>query len=213
MPQLMDLKAADRKIFRAAYDDGLWDIFLGCLISMMVIAPYLSASLGDFWSSAVFLPFWGLVYLVLRLVRKRLVLPRIGIVRFGPARKSRLMKFTLVMLVVNLLAFALGILAAVNFGRVPGQVISIFFGLTLLFGFSLAAFFLEIPRLYLYGLLLGISPPIGEWLFQQGFATHHGFPITFGVDSAIMILTGLVLLIRLLGKNPISADEISPNEV
>ena len=26
---------------------------------MFVIAPYLSTSLGDFWSSAVFLPFWG----------------------------------------------------------------------------------------------------------------------------------------------------------
>ena len=210
MSQPIDIQGADRKVFRAAYDDGLWDIFLGCFLLMFVIAPYLSASLGDFWSSVVFLPFWGLVYLGLRLVRKHLVIPRIGIVKFGPTRKSRLKKLTLVMLVMNGLAFVLGLAAALSFSRVPGQLISIIFGLILLAGFSLAAFFLEVPRLYMYGLLAGFSPPFGEWLFQRGYASHHGFPITFGMIALIMFLTGLGLLIRLLGKDPVSSEGISP---
>ena len=68
MSQKISLKAAERKAFRTTYNDGLVDIFLGCFFLMFVIAPYLSASLGDFWSSAVFLPFWALVYLAIWLI-------------------------------------------------------------------------------------------------------------------------------------------------
>lgn len=64
--------------------------------------------------------------------------------------------------------------------------------------FSAAAFILDIPRLYLYGLMLFIAPPIGEWLYQNQGASHHGFPIVFGFSAGVMILTGLVLFIRLL---------------
>ena len=56
MSQKISLREAERKAFRSRYNDGLWDILLGCFFLMFVIAPYLSASLGDFWSSAVFLP-------------------------------------------------------------------------------------------------------------------------------------------------------------
>ena len=57
MSRQLSLKEAERKAFRTKYDDGLWDILLGCFFSMFAIAPFLSASLGDFWSSAVFVPF------------------------------------------------------------------------------------------------------------------------------------------------------------
>ena len=58
MSQQISLREAERKAFRITHNDGLWDVLLGCYALMFVIAPYLSTSLGDFWSSAVFLPFW-----------------------------------------------------------------------------------------------------------------------------------------------------------
>jgi hypothetical protein len=187
----------------ASIDDGLWGIFLGCYFLIFAIAPYLSSSLGDFWSSVVFLPFWGLVYLVIWLMRKYVVTPRIGKVKFAFARKTKLAKFTVVMLVLNIVALILGFVAALRFGSVPGQMIGIVFGMILLMGFSMAAYFLDFSRLYFYGLLVGLSPMVGEWLWTHGYATHHGFPITFGTSAVIMILVGLAVFIRLLQDNPI----------
>ena len=98
MVQKISLKEAERKVFRATLQDGLLDIFIGCIVLQFAIAPLLSSRLGDFWSSIVFLPFWALVYGVIWLVRKSIVAPRLGSVKFGSARKTRLTKFTLVML-------------------------------------------------------------------------------------------------------------------
>lgn len=58
MSQQISLKEAERKAFRSKYNDGLWDILLGCFFLMFAVAPYLSPTLGDFWSSVAFVPFW-----------------------------------------------------------------------------------------------------------------------------------------------------------
>jgi len=212
MAQQISLKAAERKAFRTSYDDGLWDILLGCIFLMWAIAPYLSTSLGDFWSSAVFLPFWALAYLTIWLIRKYVVTPRIGRVKFGRARIIKLAKFTAVMLVANIVAFILGLIAAMNFERVPGQTTSIIFGMILLIGLSIAAYFLDFSRLYIYGLLVGLSPLVGEWLWTHGYATHHGFPITFGTLAGIMILVGLAIFVRLLHDNPVPTEGLPSRE-
>jgi len=208
MSQRISLKDAERKAFRTTHNDGLWDFFLGCFFLMFAIAPLLSSRLGDFWSSVVFLPFWGLVYLLIRLARKYVVAPRVGVVEFGQARKARLMKFSVVMLIVNALALILGFIAALSFGRVPGQIYTLSLGLILMIGFSIAAYLLDFSRLYIYGLLVWLAPIVGEWLYTYAKASHHGFPITFGATSGIMILVGLVLFVRLLRENPASTEEI-----
>jgi hypothetical protein len=212
MSQQISLKEAEQKAFRTRYNDGLWDIFLGCYFLIFAIGPYLSPTLGDFWSSVVFLPFWGLVFLVILLIKKYVVTPRIGVVKFGLVRKTKLMKFTVVMLVVNIIAFILGLVAAMSFGKVPGQIYTIILGMILLIVFSIAAYFLDFNRLYIYGLLVGLSPLVGEWLWTQGYATHHGFPITFGTSSGIMILVGLVVFARLLRDNPVPIEGIPSDE-
>ena len=212
MSQQISLKDAERKVFRTTYNDGLVDIFLGCFFLMFTFGPYLSLILGDFWSSVAFLPFWALVYLVLKLIRKRVVTPRIGVVKFGQARKAKLIKFSAVMLILNVVALILGSVAALSFGRVPGQMFTIIFGLILLIGFSIAAYFLDFNRLYIYGLLVGLSPLVGEWLWINGYATHYGFPITFGTSAGIMILAGLAVFIRLLHDNPVPIEGIPSEE-
>ncbi len=206
MSERISLKEAEKKAFRATLNDGLWDVFLGCFFLMFVIAPFLSSSLGDFWSSVIFLPFWGFIYLIIWQTRKHIIVPRTGTATFGRARRTRLKKFTIIMLVVNIAAFVLGIVAAANVGRVSGRMTSILFGLLLLCFFSLAAYFLDLGRFYLYGLLAFAAPPIGEWLWVRGQVSHHGFPITFGVISGIMIVVGLSFLARLLRANPLPAE-------
>jgi hypothetical protein len=202
MSQSKDLKEAEKKVFRTAYNDGLWDILLGCFFLMFTFAPYLSTVMGDFWSSAVFLPFWGIVYLCIRLIRAHVISPRIGVVEFGKQRKWKLKKFSVVMLVVNTVIFLLGLIAAFTIGRVPGQLYTYLLGSFFLVGFSLAAYSLDIVRLYIYGLLAGLATVGGEWLYINWGFSHHGFPVAFGTTAGIMILVGLVLFFRLLIKYP-----------
>jgi hypothetical protein len=208
----ISLKEAERKAFRTAYDDGLWDVFLGSFLLLFAVAPLLSPVLGDTWSSLLFLPFWVLVYVAIRLVRKRIVAPRVGVVRLGRARQARLRRFTTVMLGLNAAALILGFVVAPNFARVPGQMIAFAIGAMLLIGFSIVGYFLDISRFYVYGLLAGLAPVAGEWLWVHGYAAHHGFPVAFGATAAIMILAGLAVFLRLLRDNPLPAEAVPPEE-
>ena len=81
-------------------------------------------------------------------------------------------------------------------------------GLIFLIGFSTAAYFLDFPRLYVYGLLCALGTPIGEWLYQNMGASHHGYPIVFGTLAGVMILTGLVTFARFLQNNPLPAGDM-----
>lgn len=63
---------------------------IGSVILIFGSAPLLSDSLGDFWSSAIFLPFGGVIWLILKVTRKYVLTPRIGVVKFSKARRTKL---------------------------------------------------------------------------------------------------------------------------
>lgn len=201
------LKFAERRAFQTTFADGLWDVLIGSFVLEFAIAPLLSTALGDFWSSAVFLPFWGLIYLAIQLTRKYVLAPRVGSARYGKARQQRLRRFSLVMIAINILALILGILTLLTIERPIDGLRTGLFGFILMAGFSLAAYLLDFPRLYVYGLLLLLAPPVGEWLYANHGVAHHGFPVVFGFVSGVMILTGLFLFVRLLINNPVVDGE------
>jgi MFS family permease len=207
MSQKISLKQAERQVFKTATNDGLWDIFIGSFFLQFAIAPLLSRSLGDFWSSFVFLPFWALVLISIWLLRKHVVIPRIGFVKFGATRKKKLTKFTFLMLVANLIALILGLFLALNPNVISGYIYPILLGFTILVFSSIAAYFLNFARLFIYGLLFLISLMVGEWLFVNFKVSHHGFPITFGISAGIIIITGLIIFYRLLRENPVPVNE------
>ncbi len=197
------LKSAERRVFRTALADGLWDVFIGCILLMFAIAPLLSESLGDFWSSVIFLPFWGLVYFAIRAVRRHFIAPRIGTVRFSSMRKKKLKLFSMVVASINALMLLAGIIALLVYdSQVPGGIWAWLMGLFALCSFSLAAYLLDYPRFYAYGLLLAAAPQLGEWLHTHYGATHHGYPLVFGVTSGVIILIGIGTMIRLLVTHP-----------
>ena len=207
MNENINLKKIEKKAWTSYFQDGLMDIFIGCFILIFAFAPILSESLGDFWSSFVFLPFWGLVYLLIFLTRKYVVTPRIGVVKFGGIRKKKMIRFNLIIFAVLVVGFVLGFISFLNFDM-PGWIHSFRFGLIVLVGSIIAAYFLDYPRLFIYGILFNISLFAGEWLWVNMQVPHHGFPITFSITSAIIIIIGLIVFIRLLRNNPLPKKEV-----
>lgn len=185
----------------------MWDILIGSFVLLFAIAPLLSRSLGDFWSTVIFLPFWALVFIVIWLIRKYIVIPRIGFVKFGALRKKKLTTFSIVMLVINLIAFIIGIFFQVNFNVKSGPIYTVIFSLIVLGMSSMAAYFLNFTRLLIYGLLFFVSFSIGEWLFINYKFSHHGYPVTFGSTAGIIIITGLIIFFRLLKENPLPVSK------
>jgi hypothetical protein len=203
-----DLKKAERSAFQAGFDIGIWDILIASWLSMFAIAPLLSRRLGDFWSAAVFVPVLAVVYILLRMIKNRYVVPRIGVVRLGTYRQARLRKLSVVLLVVNIVALVLGTVFA--FIKVePGSMLAfpIVFSLILFVGFSLAAYFLMIPRFFFYGLLLSVAPFVGEWLWRKGYSPHHGFPVVFGTAATVIAAVGVVILFNRIRGPGSSVDE------
>jgi hypothetical protein len=191
------LKAIDRKIFKTYFEDGLLDIFLAAFALMFAVVPLLSGTLGDFWSSFVFLPFYGVVYLILRYLRRRFVTPRIGSVKWGAMRAKKLRTGNIILLVINLVFLALGVVAfMLPIGS--GWMMSILFGVMMLILFSAAGYMLDFNSLYVYGILLALAMPVGEWLYQNAGFSHHGYPVVFGCLSGIMFLRGLSTFINFL---------------
>jgi hypothetical protein len=100
--------------------------------------------------------------------------------------------------IVLVVALGLGILSAVRFDSVPGWMHTARFCLIMLIGFSVAAYFLDFKRLYLYAVLIALSPVAGEWLWVHRHVPHHGFPVTFGITSMVIILIGLYKFVGLV---------------
>ncbi|UCF77806.1 MAG: hypothetical protein JSW03_06750 [Candidatus Eiseniibacteriota bacterium] len=235
MGEDLEIRQAERKVFSSVFDDGLWDMLVGSVVLMFAVIPPLSRlGLGDFWSSAMMVPVFAITYLIVRVVRKRVVAPRIGLVKLGQTHRSRLMRFNVVMMVVLTVGLILGLISAGNIDRpllslarqvlallgvnsdlsmdARGMVYSLRFGMTVLIAFSVAAFFLGFRRLYIYGVMLAVSPLVGEWLYRNAGVPHHGFPVTFGISAAVIIAAGLITFARLMRETSIASEGLSAQE-
>jgi hypothetical protein len=102
--------------------------------------------------------------------------------------------------------FILGLVAfATPSGR--GWIVTISFAGMLLIFFSLAGYFLDVSRFYLYGLMLSGGFFVGEWLYRTYRISHHGIPMVFGISTGVIFLIGLFKLITFVQNNPLPTDD------
>lgn len=213
MSNEISLKETERKVFKTAFRDGLVDIGIGGFLLVFAIGPFVTPYLGDFWATIViFLPLWVILFPALWLIRKYVVTPRVGIVKYGPWRVSRMMRFNVLILIILVFSLILGVLSAVEFDTVPGWIHAARFSLIFLLVFSVAGYFLDFARLYIYGMLIALAPMIGELLYQNLKVPHHGFPVTFGLASGLITLTGVILFVRFLRDHPLQPGQAESME-
>lgn len=202
-----DLRQAEQRVFKSAIEDGLWDVLIGLVTLQFAIAPFLSRSLGDFWSSAVFLPFYALAFTAVWLIRRHIVRPRMGTVKFGKWRRKKLLRFNLVMLIAFTVTMILGILSFVGFDSSAGWVHPVRFSFAVLLISGIAGYFLGFTRLYVYGVMMALSLLVGEWLWAHKGVPHHGLPVTFGITSGVIIIVGVVKFSHLMRREPGAVQE------
>jgi len=144
--------------------------------------------------------------------KKFITKPRLGFVKFGYKRKGRKLK-TLIVLSANLLILL--ILFLIRFTNpelnleFPGYLDGLILGLLFIAApVCFAGYFIQYPRFYIFGLLVGLSFFLSD-LFSIFLPEPFDVLIVFSLVSGTIIIMGIISLIKFLRKYPLSKEEIA----
>lgn len=216
MSHTIDLKELEKKAYRSFFEDGFWDIYLGLMLLAIGGGPALLA-LGTslVWAAAVPLAVAVLGMLIFFGGKKHLTVPRLGAVQFGPARTLRRKKTSLVLACSVLVGIALLVLTATrslpSLGLAGVPTVAIIFAANCVIVFSLAAYYLDFGRLYVYGLLYAAAFPLAVVLTEH-WGAAAGFLVAYALSAAPMTLVGLALFVRFLREYAVAAQPQSDRE-
>lgn len=190
------LREIEKKAWFRTFEHGMWDIGIGSMFMMFglsILANF--AALSAIWIAALLPGF--------REIGRKLVVPRIGHVHFRERRKRAISRVTGMLTataVMGLVTFLF--IGWISRGTAPtwaqwiGEHFVIFIGLIWGGALAVTGWLVNFPRLYAYGALLFGSLVITD--FVPGY--HLGTSLT--IVGALILLTGIVLLIRFLRRYP-----------
>jgi hypothetical protein len=216
MSDTLDLKTIEKKAFRSVHQDGLWDIVIGGIVLSYSALAYSTDSeafpllrFGLFLVGlCVFeLIFWG--------GKKYVTIPRLGLVKFGPRRKRRMLTMTIVLGAIVLVQVVI-LVGSILAWRNPGWAASLglvssnpdferllvaFIG-AMFVGPSMVmiAYFNEFMRGYYIAVILSLAVFSLIWFGQ---------PIYLVISALIIMIPGVVLFVRFLHAYPLPPAEVS----
>lgn len=205
MTNNIDLKQVERKVFASYFHDGMWDLYggfvlLGFGLTMLTDLDYLIIA-------------FVAMAMVPLLIKKRIVIPRLGIVKFSQERQDKNKKSILAATITLTLTALLGMGFFILFTSktMPHWLeiwmhehFLIFFGGMIAVLVLIAAFLVSVKRFYLYAVLVFIAFFLASTLRPEDM---EGIPIT--VAGGLVLLSGVVILIRFLRHNPLPKKEIA----
>jgi hypothetical protein len=205
-----DLKKLEKKAWRSTFDDGIFDIYFGILIisfgPSITFYEYLPQPL-NFLIGPLIIGF-GLAFFIL--IKKFIVQPRTGFVKFGRNRKTRKLKTAIVLAINMILLLILYILNLTDFGGIFNITNDFSFLIEGLLFIALplcfVAYFLQYNRLYITAVLMGSAFYIAN-LLSYIIPRPFNFLTTYLTIGGIIIIIGLVYFIRFLKLNPLSKEE------
>ncbi len=191
-----DLKEIERRAFRATFQDGLWDIYLGIVFTAFGIGPILRSGLGLSEDSTMIVHIGLLIIAMLILLagKKLITRPRLGHVKFGQQRQRKLSKVRIV-LALSVIS-GLIVFAALAGDSLEMTGLSIVFAANILLVLGAMAHFLDYDRLFVYAVLWAASFPVG--LLLEKHTGLHDAPSVFVATGGLAIVVGSVLLVRFL---------------
>ncbi|TXT66899.1 MAG: conserved membrane protein of unknown function [Promethearchaeota archaeon] len=200
----LDLRLLEKRAFRSAFEDGLWDIFFGMIFlglgmiwtfsfSNLIIAFIIQISINI---AAV---------LILKLLKKFITTPRLGNVKFGKKRKKKKIRLKLILssfVVLNIiiLFFTLNnLFKAIN---IEGLLLLMIIGFGFIsIPFIVVAYFMDFKRLYFIAIIGGFSFflfGILDEIIENPWSSIFSFVL---IGSSI-IIWGLILFYKFLKRYP-----------
>jgi hypothetical protein len=207
----IDLSGLEKKAWRSAFQDGIWDIYFGLLFLGLGITPFgESFGLPEELGTMIILLCWNsITVLFLILSKKFITIPRLGFVKFGTKRKKlkkrllAFLSFNLILALIFIFINISGIFESLNVGVFFEPLI---IGLLLItVPLSVLAYFLEFHRLYIYAIIFGMGFFNSELLFPLVGSPLDLF-LSLGLVGIIVILIGSVYLARFIRKYPPSKN-------
>ncbi|MFX1431334.1 MAG: hypothetical protein ACFFCY_14305 [Promethearchaeota archaeon] len=212
MVENIDLKKIEKNVLKIAHNHGLFDFIIGFIVMGMSFGPIFRESLPSPYKYFL----WPLTLIIIAsilifIVFKYVIQPRIGIAKPGPSLKSTGRKLLIVILVqftIQLIFIVLLITGSGSGIQVSGILFILIVGLFFIPIFAIIAYLMKYPRLYLIGILIWLAIFINELLYDPLDYRIRWF-LSFGVIGCIILIIGLVIFIRFLKKYPLPKEEMS----
>ena len=212
MSKTTDLRQIQRRTNQLMnFEDGFWDLLLGCIFMMLALYPVTRELLGPVWNLVLFLSVLALLVAVELLLRRYVSGPRIGYAQPRRSPKLRLvLAFTILMVLIT---FGLVLVTLLSPESVPSAPVEASAGrsylveliVVLFMGglFSALGYLYGVTRLYFYGWMLGLANLASVYMVHNAGWTVL---IPLAMAAGIILLIGLVLLVRFLRKYPVRAE-------
>ena len=212
MPENIDLKTIEKNILKTAHQHGFFDILIGFVITGMAFGPFFRESLPSPYKYFL----WPLILvivaeLILFIIIKYVIQPRTGIAKPGPSIKSMKKKLFIVISIQFVIQLIFIILLVIGNGsgiHVEGIMFILIIGLFLIPLFSIMAYLMKYPRLYLIGMLIWFAIFINELLYDP-IDYRIRWLLSYGIMGSIIFIIGLVIFIGFLKKYPLPKEEMA----
>jgi hypothetical protein len=191
MNKELDLKEIEKKIWLTYFQDGFWDIFIASMMLTMAIRTLTD----NIWFTLGM--FTGVPIMVFG--KKFITIPRLGHVKFSQFRIKRQIK--LVASIGIAVCATVGLLLLISTGwEAPKAVTSLFMAAFLALIFGLIAYFLDFPRLIIYGLMFAVNEII--W----GHFGEPTGPYVVLIFGSVVLVIGLTFLLHFIHHYPVPVD-------
>jgi hypothetical protein len=215
MNRTIDLDNAEKQVVSlAAFEDGIWEIYLGLFFVLMSFYSLTREMLGPILNAVFILGTLLLLAGLAWFAKKQISQPRIGVVKFGIKAKKKIKAANIILLVLVLATFVLLILSANSLIDEPTwrylpQWLSDFdidmiFALVTVSIFYLIGYHTGTARFYLHGVLLGVGNFATTVLFAYS-DVKFGWPIALA--GLIVAGIGTSILVKFLQTHPLPVEE------
>jgi hypothetical protein len=199
MSQSINLKEIERKA-NQYHGDGLIDIAIGFVILLAGIAEILDqTSLAGIWV-VLWLP-------IMMSAKKRITVPRMRYIDFTPSVQWKVKVVIVTVVLAVAVLFTLGLVVFTKNEALPSWLTAwlreysrMVWPAALVGVGWLIALATGVKRLYAYAALAVIA-------FAGGYWFNLNFPLVFTVLGAVIVLSGIVVLVRFQRKYPIPKDK------
>ena len=202
MNNIIDLEKLERQVHTSRFQDGLWDLYFGLILLLVwVFFQLMNSGFTGIKLLVLYTAALTVLMIAHRLALKLVSARRMGTVKPGPQRRMKLRRLRWVLGASVLLLAAMVLLTSMFFTgyvRIPDFWFKIAGGLVVFLPIAAIAYWNDLPRIFLYAVVLGGG--ISIFLIART-------ALTFLIGGLIITTLGSIMFIRFLRANPLPEVE------